>query len=75
MAEEKGVNYACEAVWSEEDQQFVATCALFPSLSWLAETRMAALRGLEEMLVEVAADMRESGQPDQRRSRFSMASS
>ena len=32
--------------WSAEDQEFVATCSEFPSLSWLASTPSEALAGL-----------------------------
>ena len=39
-------HYAYRVVWSVEDQEFVATCAEFPSLSWLAPDRLEALGGL-----------------------------
>ena len=29
--------YAYRVIWSAEDQEFVGTCAEFPSLSWLEE--------------------------------------
>lgn len=37
-------HYAVE--WSEEDQEYVATCSDYPSLSWLAKTEADALKGL-----------------------------
>lgn len=38
--------------WSEEDQEFVATCDWFPSMSWLDRDCVAALKGLTDMLFE-----------------------
>lgn len=55
--------YAYRVVWSEEDGEFVATCAEFPSLSWLAQDQVLALRGLQEALGEVIADLRAQGEP------------
>lgn len=55
-------HYTYRVTWSEEDQEFVATCAEFPSLSWLAETQLDALRGLEQVLVDVLADMEKAGE-------------
>ncbi len=40
-------HYTCRVTWSVEDQEFVATCLEFPSLSWLAATQVDALTGLE----------------------------
>jgi len=52
--------YAVE--WSAADGEFVATIAEFPSLSWLAATQIAALRGLERVVKSVIDDMIESGE-------------
>jgi predicted HicB family RNase H-like nuclease len=49
--------------WSPEDGEHVATCAEFPSLSWLARTPEAALRGVQKVVAEVVADMQASGEP------------
>lgn len=38
--------------WSEEDQEFVATCDWFPSLSWLDRDCVRALEGLTNLLIE-----------------------
>ena len=38
--------YTYRVTWSIEDGEFVATCAEFPSLSWLADSQAAALQGL-----------------------------
>jgi predicted RNase H-like HicB family nuclease len=54
---EVGLTYG--VTWSAEDGAFVATCAAFPSLSWLAPSENEALQGLEALLRDVRADMRE----------------
>ena len=56
-------HYTYRVSWSEEDQEYVGTCAEFPSLSHLAGDRVDALRGIEELVRDVVADMRESGEP------------
>lgn len=42
--------------WSVEDGEYVATCPEFPSLSWLAPTRAEALKGIEDLVLEVLSD-------------------
>lgn len=54
--------YMFTVTWSPEDEEFVATCLEFPSLSWLAGTPEDALAGLRELVDEVVADLRESGE-------------
>lgn len=54
--------YAFQVFWSEEDQEHIATCLEFPSLSWLAPTSEKALAGLQKLISEVLEDMRESGE-------------
>ena len=56
------LHYAYRVVWSAEDQEFVATCAEFPSLSWLDADQFAALRGLEELVADVVVDLRTEGE-------------
>lgn len=41
---------------------FLATCAEFPSLSWLASSQIGALQGLEDLLRDVITDMDEQGE-------------
>ena len=48
--------------WSEDDAEYVGLCAEFPSLSWLAETPEAALKGVTKLVNEVADDMRANGE-------------
>jgi predicted HicB family RNase H-like nuclease len=55
-------HYAYRVTWSAEDNEFVATCTEFPSLSWLAPSKFEALEGLEHLLHEVIVDMEEQGE-------------
>ncbi|WP_432908399.1 type II toxin-antitoxin system HicB family antitoxin [Micromonospora matsumotoense] len=55
-------HYTCRVTWSAQDNEFVATCAEFPSLSWLAPSQIDALQGLQNLLREVVADMEEQGE-------------
>jgi hypothetical protein len=43
--------------WSEEDQEYVATAAGFPSLSWLAPGPVQALSGLVRLIREYKRDL------------------
>ncbi|MGB7818882.1 MAG: toxin-antitoxin system HicB family antitoxin [Ornithinibacter sp.] len=51
-------HYTYRVTWSVEDQEFVATCLEFPSLSWLAATQVDALTGLEQVIADSITDMR-----------------
>lgn len=55
-------HYSFRVTWSAEDEEFVATCVEFGSLSWLAETPEAALAGLRKLVDEVVTDMQEAGE-------------
>jgi predicted HicB family RNase H-like nuclease len=55
--------YTYRVTWSVEDDEFVATCLEFPSLSWLAATQEGALRGLRDLITEVVGDLHRSGEP------------
>ncbi|MEV1146553.1 toxin-antitoxin system HicB family antitoxin [Micromonospora sp. NPDC049799] len=55
-------HYTYRVTWSGEDQEFVASCAEFPSLSWLASSQVEAMQGLQDLLREVIADMEEQGE-------------
>ena len=54
--------YAYRMIWSEEDAKYVGLCAEFPSLSWLAATPEAALRGIRKVVSEVVADLEANGE-------------
>lgn len=49
--------YTYRVSWSEEDQEYVATCAEFSSLSWLDATPEAALSGIRNTVMQSVADM------------------
>ncbi len=55
-------HYTYRVSWSVEDQEFVATCLEFPSLSWLAASQVDALTGLEGLIAQVASDMTANGE-------------
>lgn len=56
-------HYCFRVTWSPEDEEFVATCVEFPSVSWLADSPEAALTGLRTLVDSVIDDMRESNEP------------
>ncbi len=58
----KNDRYTYRVTWSEDDKEYVGLCAEFPSLSWLARTPEAALRGIRKVVGEVVKDMRERGE-------------
>ena len=55
-------HYTYRVTWSPEDNEHVALCAEFPSLSWLAKTPESALKGIQKVVAEVVADMQVSGE-------------
>ncbi|MEX1164547.1 MAG: toxin-antitoxin system HicB family antitoxin [Nitriliruptor sp.] len=55
-------HYTYRVSWSPEDDEFVASCAEFPSLSWLADSQTAALEGLATLVAEVVEDLQASGE-------------
>ena len=52
-------HYTYRVTWSPEDGEHVGLSAEFASLSWLAKTPEAALKGIQK----VVADMQASGKP------------
>lgn len=56
-------HYTYRVTWSAEDGEHVGMCAELPSLSWLAATPEAALKGIRKVVAEVVADMQASGEP------------
>jgi len=50
--------YTYRVTWSENDQEFVGFCAEFSSLSWLASSQEAALRGIRSVVAQVVTDMK-----------------
>ena len=55
-------HYTYRVTWSEEDGEHVGLWAEFPSLSWLAKTPEAALKGIRRVVSEAVADMRSAGE-------------
>ncbi|MBI5141051.1 MAG: type II toxin-antitoxin system HicB family antitoxin [Nitrospirae bacterium] len=54
---QKNDKYTYRVTWSEDDAEYVGLCAEFPSLSWLASTHEAALKGIRKLVGEVIAEM------------------
>ncbi len=55
-------HYTYRVTWSTEDGEHLALCAEFPSLSWLAKTPEAALKGIQKVVADVVADMQAGGE-------------
>jgi predicted HicB family RNase H-like nuclease len=62
MTSEKNDHYTYRVTWSPEDKEYVALCAEFPSLSWLAAAPESALTGIRKVVAEVVADMKANGE-------------
>lgn len=65
MGEAQKINpklYAYRVTWSAEDEEFVGTCAEFPSLSWLDEEQGEALVGICNLVAETVVDLEKSGE-------------
>ena len=58
----KNDHYTYRVTWSEEDNEYIGLCAEFPSLSWLAQTPEAALKGIRNVVADVIKDMKKSGE-------------
>ena len=54
--------YTYRVTWSEEDEEYVGLCTEFPSLSWLAGTAEAALKGIRRVVADVVTDLEATGQ-------------
>lgn len=55
--------YTYRITWSDEDGEYIGLCAEFPSLSWLADTPEATLRGIRSMVSEAVTDMQSNNEP------------
>jgi predicted HicB family RNase H-like nuclease len=55
-------HYTYRVTWSPEDEEFLALCAEFASLSWLASTPASALAGIRKVVAESVADMISNGE-------------
>lgn len=59
----KNDHYTYRVTWSAADSEHVGLCAEFPSLSWLACSPEAALKGIRKVVAEVVRDMKKSKEP------------
>ena len=59
----KNDHYTYRVTWSIDDNEYIGLCAEFPSLSWLAKTPEAALKGIRKVVAEVIDDMKKTGEP------------
>lgn len=59
----KNDRYTYRVTWSEDDNEYLGLCAEFPSLSWLAITPEAALKGIRQVVAEVVKEMAEAAEP------------
>ena len=55
-------HYTYRVTWSAEDGEHLGLCAEFPLLSWLAPTPGEALGGIQDLVQEILADMRHTGE-------------
>jgi predicted HicB family RNase H-like nuclease len=55
-------HYTYRVTWSPDDGEHLALCIEFPSMSWLAATPEAALKGIRQVVSDVLADMKASGE-------------
>jgi predicted HicB family RNase H-like nuclease len=55
-------HYTYRVTWSPEDNEYLALCAEFPSLSWLAATPESALAGIRKVVASAVADMKANGE-------------
>jgi predicted HicB family RNase H-like nuclease len=55
-------HFTYRVAWSHEDGEYVGTCAEFPSLSYFDADQEAAMRGIRDLVTDVVADMRSSGE-------------
>jgi predicted RNase H-like HicB family nuclease len=50
-------HYTYRVIWWEPDKKYVGLCAEFPSLSYLDENQVEALKGIVELVGFVIEDM------------------
>ena len=58
----KNDRYTYRVTWSEEDNEYAGLCVEFPSLSWLAKTPEAALKGIRKLVEDVVKEMHNEGE-------------
>jgi len=55
--------YTYRVTWSEEDQEYVGSCAEFTSLSWFEKTPEKALAGIRKLVKECVSEMEAENEP------------
>jgi predicted RNase H-like HicB family nuclease len=55
-------HFTYRVTWSAEDSEYVAICAEFPSLSWLAATPEDALSGIRNVVRGAVCDVQAAGE-------------
>lgn len=55
-------HYTYRVTWSVEDGEYIALCAEFPSLSFLADSQSDALAGMVNLVEDVIQDMRSNSE-------------
>lgn len=55
--------YTYRVSWSAEDEEYVATCVEFPSLSWLDASPGKALSGVRRVVMQSVEDMKQANEP------------
>lgn len=55
-------HYTYRISWSEADQEYVALCAEFPSVSFLAKDQAMALHGIVDLIQSIIKDMMKNGE-------------
>ena len=58
----KDDHYTYRVTWSQDDNEYVGLCAEFSSISWLAKTPEAALKGIRKLVADIVADMQRTGE-------------
>ena len=53
----KNDHYTYRVTWSADDEEYVGLCTEFPSLSWVASTPDAALKGIRNVVADIVKDM------------------
>ncbi|MCI4656873.1 antitoxin HicB [Cryobacterium zhongshanensis] len=54
--------YTYRVTWSGDDNEYVGLVAEYPSLSWLAAERADALVGIRNLVANVVADLKVTGE-------------
>jgi len=62
MTNLKNKYYIYRTIWSEPDGSYIGLCEEFSSLSWLAKTPEAALKGIRKVVSDVVDDMQANGE-------------